>query len=94
MEPDDCIITVIIVKRRDETGLCVSNMLASEDKYFEKAFRQCWECQVNHSYSAEQNIGLQNTGNKRFMNECRREHGCNPGFILVHTETQNRRSTE
>lgn len=51
MEPDDCIITAIIVKRRDETGLCVSNILASEDKHYEKAFRQCWECQFNHSYS-------------------------------------------
>lgn len=52
MEPDDCIITVIIVKRRDETGVCVWNRAASEDEYFEKAFGQCWECQVNHSYSA------------------------------------------
>lgn len=37
MEPDDCIITVIIVKRRDETGLCVPSKAASEDEYFEKA---------------------------------------------------------
>lgn len=28
MEPDDCIITVIIVKRRDETGVCVWNRAA------------------------------------------------------------------
>lgn len=52
VEPDDCIITVIIVKRRDETGLCVPSKAASEDEYFEKASGQCWECQVNHSYSS------------------------------------------